>query len=136
MCGKKPKAVVTDGDLVMLNAIKEVFPETVNRRCAWHIRKNLKSLHFKKEVIDYWYRCYRNYDETMFEEKWKGFSKNTRWKTTSKSVICMKRGPNGLTLPCGTCIWPGRKTTSRIEGLNSQIKTYLSNRHTLFEFFF
>ncbi|CAN0876339.1 hypothetical protein LINGRAHAP2_LOCUS11258 [Linum grandiflorum] len=55
MGGKKPKAVVTDGDLAMLNAIKEVFPKAVNRRCAWHIRKNLKSLHFKKEVIDDWY---------------------------------------------------------------------------------
>ncbi|CAN0837554.1 Protein FAR1-RELATED SEQUENCE 12 [Linum grandiflorum] len=48
MGGKKPKVVVTDGDLAMLNAIKEVFPEAFHRRCAWHIRKNLKSLHFKK----------------------------------------------------------------------------------------
>ncbi|CAN0899476.1 hypothetical protein LINGRAHAP2_LOCUS20300 [Linum grandiflorum] len=31
MGGKKPKAVVTDGDLAMLNTIKEVFPEAVNR---------------------------------------------------------------------------------------------------------
>ncbi|CAN0892007.1 hypothetical protein LINGRAHAP2_LOCUS17301 [Linum grandiflorum] len=46
MGGKKPKAVETDGDLAMLNTIKDVFPETVNRRCALHIRKNLKSLHF------------------------------------------------------------------------------------------
>ncbi|CAN0858424.1 Protein FAR1-RELATED SEQUENCE 7 [Linum grandiflorum] len=74
MDGKKPKAVVTDGDLAMLNAIKEVFLEAVNCRCAWHIRKNLKSLHFKKEVIDDWYRfVYHNYDKTVFEEKWKGF---------------------------------------------------------------
>ncbi|CAN0875949.1 Protein FAR1-RELATED SEQUENCE 7 [Linum grandiflorum] len=72
--GKKPNAVVTDGDLAMLNAIKDVFHEAVNRRCAWHIRKNLKSPHFKKEVIDDWYRVvYRNYDKTVFEEKWKGF---------------------------------------------------------------
>ncbi|CAN0904184.1 Protein FAR1-RELATED SEQUENCE 7 [Linum grandiflorum] len=74
MGGKKPNAVVTDGDLAMLNAIKELFRKAVNRRCAWHIRKNLKSLHFKKEVIDDWYRfVYRNDDETVFEEKWKGF---------------------------------------------------------------
>ncbi|CAN0917489.1 hypothetical protein LINGRAHAP2_LOCUS30328 [Linum grandiflorum] len=52
MGGKKPKGVVTDGDLAMLNTIKDVFPKAVNRLCAWHIRKNLKSLHFKKEVID------------------------------------------------------------------------------------
>ncbi|CAN0919597.1 hypothetical protein LINGRAHAP2_LOCUS31553 [Linum grandiflorum] len=39
MGGKKPKAVVTDGDLAMLNAIKEVFSEAVNHRCAWHIPK-------------------------------------------------------------------------------------------------
>ncbi|CAN0875556.1 hypothetical protein LINGRAHAP2_LOCUS10901 [Linum grandiflorum] len=41
MGGKKPKAVVTDGDMVMLNAIKEVFPEAVNRQCAWHIQKKI-----------------------------------------------------------------------------------------------
>ncbi|CAN0913479.1 Protein FAR1-RELATED SEQUENCE 7 [Linum grandiflorum] len=71
---KKPKAVVTDGDVAMLNAIKEVFPEAVNRRCARHIRKNLKSLHFKEEVINDCYQfVYRNYDETVFEEKWKQF---------------------------------------------------------------
>ncbi|CAN0906442.1 hypothetical protein LINGRAHAP2_LOCUS24255 [Linum grandiflorum] len=74
MGGKKPKVVVTDGDLAMLNAIKEVFPEVVNRRCTWHIRKNLKSLHFNKELIDDWYQfVYRNYDETVLKEKWKGF---------------------------------------------------------------
>ncbi|CAN0904337.1 hypothetical protein LINGRAHAP2_LOCUS23034 [Linum grandiflorum] len=39
MGGKKPKTVVTDGDLAMLNAIKEVFSEAVNRRCASHIQK-------------------------------------------------------------------------------------------------
>ncbi|CAN0893467.1 hypothetical protein LINGRAHAP2_LOCUS18176 [Linum grandiflorum] len=108
MGGKKPKVVVTDGDQAMLNAIKKVFPEAVNRQCAWHIRKNLKSLHFKKEVKSMIGTGLSIVITTKLSLKKSGkdFCKNTRWKTTSKSVICMKRRPNGLTLTCGTCIWP------------------------------
>jgi zinc finger SWIM domain-containing protein 3 len=39
--GKKlPKAVVTDGDGSMREAIKAVLPSTRHRLCAWHSNKN------------------------------------------------------------------------------------------------
>ncbi|CAN0893474.1 Protein FAR1-RELATED SEQUENCE 5 [Linum grandiflorum] len=137
MGGKKHKAVVTDGDLAMLNAIKEVFPEAVNRRCAWHIRKNLKSLHFKKEVIDDWYRfvC-RNYDETLFKEKWKGFLQKHSLEDSQQIRNLYEKRTQWAHTYLRHMYLAGMKTTSRCKGLNSQIKTYLSNRHTLFEFFF
>ncbi|CAN0916083.1 Protein FAR1-RELATED SEQUENCE 5 [Linum grandiflorum] len=136
MGGKKPKAVVIDGDLAILNAIKEVSPEAVNRRCAWNIRKNLKFLHFKKEVIDDWYRfVYRNYNETVFEEKWKGFMQKHSLEENQQICNLYEKRTQWAHTYLRLMYLAGMKTTSRCEGLNSQIKTYLSNMHTLFELF-
>ncbi|CAN0917188.1 Protein FAR1-RELATED SEQUENCE 5 [Linum grandiflorum] len=136
MGGKKPKAFVTDGDLAMLNAIKEVFAEAVNRRCAWHIRKNLKSLHFKKEVIDDWYRfVYHNYDETVFEEKWKGFLQKHSLEDNQQIRNLYEKRTQWAHTYLRHMYLAGMKTTSKCKGLNSQIKTYLSNKHTRFEFY-
>nr|KYP45199.1 Protein FAR-RED IMPAIRED RESPONSE 1 [Cajanus cajan] len=40
MGNKHPKLVVIDGDVVMREAIKHVFPDTCHRPCAWHLHKN------------------------------------------------------------------------------------------------
>ncbi|RYR08241.1 hypothetical protein Ahy_B05g075816 [Arachis hypogaea] len=37
---KQPIAVVTDGDLAMREAIKEVLPNVAHRLCAWHLYRN------------------------------------------------------------------------------------------------
>jgi transposase-like protein len=45
MNGQAPKAIMTDQDRAMKNAIAIVFPESRHRYCMWHIMKNfLKSL--------------------------------------------------------------------------------------------
>ncbi|XP_016206098.1 protein FAR1-RELATED SEQUENCE 5-like [Arachis ipaensis] len=40
MGSKHPTAVVTDGDLSMREAIKQVFPYATHRLCAWHLHRN------------------------------------------------------------------------------------------------
>ncbi|RYQ89054.1 hypothetical protein Ahy_B09g095900 [Arachis hypogaea] len=40
MGSKHPTAVVTDGDLLMREAIKQVFPYATHRLCAWHLHRN------------------------------------------------------------------------------------------------
>lgn len=40
MGNKHPNIVVTDGDGVMREAIKQVFPNATHRLCAWHLQKN------------------------------------------------------------------------------------------------
>ncbi|RYQ98503.1 hypothetical protein Ahy_B07g086233 isoform B [Arachis hypogaea] len=37
MGGKSPKAVITDGDLAMRDAIKNVLPDATHRLCGWHL---------------------------------------------------------------------------------------------------
>ncbi|CAN0858836.1 Protein FAR1-RELATED SEQUENCE 7 [Linum grandiflorum] len=116
MGGKKPKSVITDGDLAMLNAIKEVFPEAVNRRCAWHIQKNLKSLHFKKEVINDWYQfVYCNYDKTVFEEKWKGFLQKHSLEDNQQICNLYEKRTQWAHTYLRHMYLAGMKTTSRCE---------------------
>jgi hypothetical protein len=40
MGGKHPRTIITDQDMAMRPAIKEVFPETVHRNCFFHIKAN------------------------------------------------------------------------------------------------
>jgi hypothetical protein len=39
MNDQAPRAIITDQDRAMKNAIAIVFPETQHRYCMWHIRK-------------------------------------------------------------------------------------------------
>ncbi|XP_042988714.1 protein FAR-RED IMPAIRED RESPONSE 1-like [Carya illinoinensis] len=41
MNGQAPKAIITDQDRAMKNAIQIVFPETRHRYCLWHIMRKL-----------------------------------------------------------------------------------------------
>ncbi|XP_077249076.1 protein FAR1-RELATED SEQUENCE 5-like [Tasmannia lanceolata] len=41
MHGKVPGTIITDMDVAMRNAIKNVFPNTRHRFCSWHITKHL-----------------------------------------------------------------------------------------------
>ncbi|XP_052624883.1 protein FAR1-RELATED SEQUENCE 5-like [Lactuca sativa] len=52
MFGKYPKAIITDQDKAMGNAIKKVFPNTRHRFCAWHIKKHEQE-HIKPYVSRY-----------------------------------------------------------------------------------
>lgn len=69
MGNKLPKAIVTDGDLAMREAIKQVFPDACHKLCTWHLHKNACEnvkctpflVHFKKAI-------YYNYTPEEFEE--------------------------------------------------------------------
>ena len=37
----KPKVIVTDRELALMNALTVIFPETHNLLCHWHIEKNI-----------------------------------------------------------------------------------------------
>lgn len=78
MSGSHPRAIVTDQDAAMKNAIADVFPNTRHRWCMWHIMKKVHEKLSKcneYEAIKY---CMQNsvYDSLTkeeFEENWGKF---------------------------------------------------------------
>ncbi|CAN0893298.1 hypothetical protein LINGRAPRIM_LOCUS2670 [Linum grandiflorum] len=56
MDGKAPKSIITDGDTAMKNAIIDVFPDTNQRLCLWHLKQNVgnhvKSSKFASTFIE------------------------------------------------------------------------------------
>jgi len=68
MYHKQPKGVVTDGDLSMREAIKEVFPNSLHRLCSWHFHRNAEeNMKNPKFLEDFSSLIYANYTVDKFE---------------------------------------------------------------------
>ena len=69
MRNKHPSVLVTDGDEVMREAIKAVFPETTHQLCVWHFQKNVTANIKDLEFCAVFKKCiYANFDCDEFEE--------------------------------------------------------------------
>ncbi|XP_025673989.1 protein FAR1-RELATED SEQUENCE 5-like [Arachis hypogaea] len=70
MGGKSPKAVITDGDLAMRDAIKNVLPDVTHRLCGWHLQRNacenIKNPNF---LHDFKCLIYDNNDQREFDRR-------------------------------------------------------------------
>lgn len=72
MNGKAPKAVITDGDRAMKNAIARVFPHAHHRLCGWHLFHNATTNVSKPVFAKGFSRCmFYDYEVEEFEERWK-----------------------------------------------------------------
>ncbi|KAL4275902.1 hypothetical protein AHAS_Ahas20G0153600 [Arachis hypogaea] len=71
MGGKSPKVVITDGDLAMRDAIKNVLPDVTHRLCGWHLQRNacenIKNPNF---LHDFKGLIYDNNDHREFDRGW------------------------------------------------------------------
>ncbi|CAN1141550.1 Protein FAR1-RELATED SEQUENCE 5 [Linum perenne] len=107
MGNKKPSVVVTDGDRSMLSAIK-------------------KWLTF----------VYADYEEEEFEHQWQAFVENCGLQDDKwvREHLYDRRDAWAHTYLRSTFL-TGITTTSRCEGINSQLGRYLHNRYNLFGFF-
>jgi hypothetical protein len=79
-CSVSPKAIVTDRELALMNALSEVFPSTKNILCIWHINKNLvaKCKHFFgtedwENFLNDWNSCIYAANERLFKAAWSFF---------------------------------------------------------------
>jgi len=71
MESKFPKAVVTDGDGSMREAIQQVFPDASHRLCAWHRHKNSQENVKKTPFLEGFRKpMYSNFTQEQFEEFW------------------------------------------------------------------
>ncbi|XP_052730443.1 uncharacterized protein LOC128195805 [Vigna angularis] len=76
-----PKVIVTDRDLALMNAIANVFPESYQMLCRFHILKNVKakckmlvhSTEVWEVLMDAWENVMDCADESLFAEYVNGF---------------------------------------------------------------
>ncbi|CAL0313842.1 unnamed protein product [Lupinus luteus] len=135
MNDKHPKCVITDGDLTMRNAIQRVYPEAHHRLYAWHIcnnaGKNIKKKDFHKDFQKVMYADVEVEDFQMMWEELivKHGLQNNGWAAQtydcrSMWARCFIRGK----------FFAGLHTTSRCEGLHSQMGRYIEGGHNVKEF--
>ncbi|KAJ1390846.1 Zinc finger, PMZ-type [Sesbania bispinosa] len=135
MKGKSPVSVITDGDLAMRNAIKRVYPNAHHRLCAWHLIRNATSNVSNPGFTAAFTRCMLgDYDIGQFKRKWPtmvnqfGLQEN-RWVREMYD----KRKMWATAYIRGN-FFAGFRTTSRCEGLHSQIRKYVHSQSSLTEF--
>ncbi|KAI8543547.1 hypothetical protein RHMOL_Rhmol08G0227200 [Rhododendron molle] len=71
MDGKRPIFMVTDGDLEMRNAIRNIFPHARHRLCSWHLERNAtKNVHRPEFVSDFTKLMQMECEIEEFESLW------------------------------------------------------------------
>ena len=123
---------MTDGDRVMKEAIKEVFPNATHRLYAWHLHWNaFENVKNPKFVEDFNGLIYGNFIPKEFEDRWKevttkhGLSSN---KWVSKTY---KNKTMWASAYLRDKFFGGIRTTSQCEGINSFIKSYIQKKCSL-----
>ncbi|KAF1876728.1 hypothetical protein Lal_00031543 [Lupinus albus] len=128
MNGKHPKCVITDGDFAMKNAIKRVFPAAHHRLCAWHIcnnaGKNIKKSNFHKDFQKVMYVDVEIDDFNMMWEEL--IAKHGLHNNVWASQIFDCRSMWARSYIRGK-FYAGLHTTSRCEGLHSQMGRYIES---------
>jgi hypothetical protein len=139
MNGQAPKAIMTDHDKAMKNAIAIVFPESQHRYCMWHIMKKFPEkfgshANFDgiKSAIN---KClYDSETCEKYEENWEDL--------LEKYNLHDNAWLNGLYMDKTFWVpaymkytfWAGMSTTQRSESINAFFDGYVHSRTTLKEF--
>ncbi|XP_042954704.1 protein FAR1-RELATED SEQUENCE 4-like [Carya illinoinensis] len=142
MDGEAPKAIITNQDRVMNNAISLVFPNSQHKFCLWHILKKLPEklgLHgaYKTELKSQLLNCDCVYDSHTIEEfegSWEvlitkyNLQKNAWLKSlyaerTYWALVFMKE-----------VLWAGMSTTQQSESINAFFYGYVHAKTNLKEF--
>ncbi|XP_020987595.1 protein FAR1-RELATED SEQUENCE 9-like [Arachis duranensis] len=135
MGGKSPKAVITEGDLAMRDAIKNVLPDATHQLCGWHLQRNacenIKNPNFLRD-----FKCliYDNNDHREFDRRWAAILDKhnlvgSTWMEKTYETRAM----------WSHCFLRDKffgyiRTTSQYEGINSLIRFYVNRKNTLIDF--
>ncbi|KAH1212860.1 Protein FAR1-RELATED SEQUENCE 5 [Glycine max] len=134
-----PRVIVTDRDQVLMNAVKDVFPECTNLLCSFHINKNVKakckSLIAQKNawyyVMDCWGCLTDCPSEQQFDECLKKFEMTcTPWPMFVdyvKETWIIPHKEKFVSAWTNKVMHLGNTTTNRIESAHSSLKRLLQN---------
>ncbi|XP_052118572.1 protein FAR1-RELATED SEQUENCE 5-like [Arachis duranensis] len=135
MGGKSPKVVITDGDLAMRDAIKNVLPDATHRFCGWHLQRNacenIKNPNFLRDFkgLIYDNNDHRDFDRRLAAILDKHNLIRSTWmeKTYETGAMwshCFLRDK----------FFGYIRTTSQCKGINSLIRFYVNHKNTLIDF--
>ncbi|XP_042958025.1 protein FAR-RED IMPAIRED RESPONSE 1-like [Carya illinoinensis] len=140
MNGKAPKAIITDQDRAMKNAIACVFPQTRHRYCLWHIMRKLPEKlgsHAKFNTglkTDIQTALYDSQTTTEFEERWAFLLAN--YDLVGNKWLQSLYEERSFWVPAylKSVFWAGMSTTQRSESMNAFFDGYVHSGTTLKEF--
>ncbi|KAH9685713.1 protein FAR1-RELATED SEQUENCE 5 [Citrus sinensis] len=135
MNNKQPKAVITDGDKAMRNAIIKAFPQASHRLCCWHLARNAQTNVTSTEFTKDFRRFMLNaYSEEEFETKWKLMVEKHQvgqfeWvrKMYDERQMWAEAFLRGK-------FFGSMRSTQRSEGMNAFLNHYVNRRLRLIDF--
>ncbi|XP_042962684.1 protein FAR1-RELATED SEQUENCE 5-like [Carya illinoinensis] len=140
MDGVAPKAIITDQDRVMKNAIAIVFPESRHRFCLWHILKKVPEKlgcygSYKSGMKTALMKCvYDTQKREEFEKSWHEMISTYNlhdnvWLQTLYTERC-----HWVPAFLKDIFWAGMSTTQRSESMNAFFDGYVHAKTNLKEF--
>ncbi|KAI8560916.1 hypothetical protein RHMOL_Rhmol04G0293100 [Rhododendron molle] len=128
MDGKRPISVVTDGDLAMRNAIRNIFPHARHRLCSWHLERNAaKNVHRPEFVSDFTKLMQMESEVEEFESLWADMVSHYGLQTNAWVVEIYKDRERWAEAYLLGHFFAGMRTTQRCEGMNSYMNQFLKD---------
>ncbi|KAJ1443666.1 MULE transposase domain [Sesbania bispinosa] len=135
MRGKIPSLVITEGDLAMRNAIRYEFPTAHHRLCAWHLLRNASSNISNPRFTSKFRWCMLgDYDVARFRSKWDELVSEFDLHGNQWVRDLYEKRKMWATAHIRGNFFAGFRTTSRCEGMHSQVGRYVHYRNNLTKF--
>ncbi|XP_057760804.1 protein FAR1-RELATED SEQUENCE 5-like [Arachis stenosperma] len=129
-----PFVAVTDGDKAMRVAIAEVLPSARHRLCAWHLEKYCVLRVKEPEFCQVFKKAvYLNFDVPEFKEYWKTVVESLGLTNNSWVESTYEVRQSWATAYLRGTFCAGYRTTSRCEGINVFVKSFLRSTNSLLE---
>src|SRR2546421_2850316 len=130
--------LVTDRELALINACRQIFPEAAWLLCIWHIEKNIlthAAEFFEKGIardtfIKAWTKVVHSTSIQAYEDNWNEFQ--NEYSATAPGlvqyikdtwIVLWKRSM--IQAYTNKVLHLGNRVTSRVEGAHNTIKSYL-----------
>jgi hypothetical protein len=139
MNDQAPKAIITDQDRAMKNAIARVFPRTRHRYCLWHILKKIpdkfKAYSQYDAIKCALQRCvYKSQTCGEFEEGWQCLLETYKLKDHDWLVQLYNDQTFWVPAYLKCVFWAEMRTTQRSESMNAFFDGYMRPSTTLKQF--
>ncbi|XP_042980271.1 protein FAR1-RELATED SEQUENCE 5-like [Carya illinoinensis] len=140
MDGIAPKAIITNQDRAMKNAIAIVFPETRHRFCLWHILKKVPEklgsyAAYKSGLKTELMKCvYDTQTIAEFEKHWSQFINTYHLHENAWLKSLYSEREHWVPVFLKEHFWAGMSTTQRSESMNAFFDGYVHSKTNLKEF--